>query len=671
MPEAVSEPQAEKVQQPSLSVPITDLGLRARARSVLLGVGMNTVGDVLGALEREDKVLTDPQTFAPELLIDLKRQLRRRGYTVPGEPVATASVAPKTSVGDRLRAALQSVAKRQPRKATPPRAKKPRREEKPPREKRPHREKRRRREKESRREKAMPGTGGAAARLGIAKTRLEAARQRPQIATPLPQEAPPKEAKPRRKKARPRIEADWVKKQFARASKDFKAGGWFYGVCAAFAIIGLFLPPFSLGQALANLGGKALRADRPLVFHPDGITLSVGSEFTGDLRVNLDAVPEDDFNQGEGGELMKEAAAALPDYMSVESPVYLLDVSGESAEPVTIEILMPGGAEPWETLDLYTWTGEAWEFVPSELVGEAEAEVLRTQLIDVPSSLALVQTGPVTPTVSALLGEDDIAAGEAVAALDEINPWALILGTAGTFQGDPADLPLPDLAGDWAVMPSLRNWAPGKSVNAGLVSGLINNALDMESHISSILQMCNDHGFAGVEVDYRGLGADDAAAYGDFIEALAGALKAEGLMLSVVLDPPTQTETGWDAGGYDWATIGAHADSVKVRLPEDPRVYADETAVTELLDWTVDRIHRHKVRIVVSSLSLELSEGSLSSLSLEEALAPFGEVVSLDETNQYEVGAEVHLGLAGTVFSVTPQEAIGTYSIDYEVAEGE
>jgi DNA-directed RNA polymerase alpha subunit len=66
-------------ERPSPALSVTELGLSARASKVLLGAGINTVGDALVALEKGDEVLIDLKGFGPKSLADLKIRLEERG----------------------------------------------------------------------------------------------------------------------------------------------------------------------------------------------------------------------------------------------------------------------------------------------------------------------------------------------------------------------------------------------------------------------------------------------------------------------------------------------------------------------------------------------------------------------------------------------------------------
>jgi hypothetical protein len=460
----------------------------------------------------------------------------------------------------------------------------------------------------------------------------------------------------------------------AHARERVNVKALIYGAIGVLVIAALFLSPISLLERLGIVGYTTLDAENSSVSHADGLTLSVDPETFGDkMRVRLGSVSRVEFLEGSAGSALRKAVEALPDYLAVKSSFYQIQVRGDAPQPVTIDVVVPNAAEPWETLDLYTWTGETWEWAGSELHAEvAEHELLRIQTTDVPANLVVVQAGPITPTVSASLGPDDGPVPAATAAvLNEVNPTGLFLGTDGGFVGDPDSLLQPDAGTTYVVLPTLRNWAPGATVNRGLLLDVLTMPEIQEAHINNIVQLCTEKGFAGVDVDYRGVAPDERDAYTAFINALASALHAADLRLTVVVERPTPANGGWDTGGYDWAALGAAADALKFSLPEDPSAYSEGGEAQQLLDWATAQVPRYKLRLLVSSFSAEQSSDEINYVSLEQALAPFGEAMSLSDVSQVEPGSEVKFGLASQLLSITPQEAAGTYRLQYEADDGE
>ncbi len=487
---------------------------------------------------------------------------------------------------------------------------------------------------------------------------------------PAAEEVPVKEAVASRQAPLP---GEQPRATFGPLSEKLSGGAWAYGAYVLIGILviaALLLPPISLLQRLGITGYTVVSAENSAISHPDGLTLSVDPAiFTGKLRVRLDSVPRADF-LGFAHSSLRRAVEALPSHLQVKSPFYQIQARGNPGQLVTIDVVIPNDSEPWETLDLYTWTGEAWEWVGGELHTEiAEHEFLRAQVTAIPANVVVMQTGAIPQVVSTRLDAGDnlsFAAG----LVDEVNPTGLLLGIDGGFVGDPAAL-LQPVAGDpYAVLPTLRNWAPGKAVNHGLLADVLAIPAIQQAHIANIVQLCIARGFAGMDIDYRGVLPGEREAYSDFIAALASALHEAGLRLTVVVEPPIRTDGGWYTGGYDWAAIGAVADAIKIPFPADPAAYAEGGEAQQLLAWAVGRVSRYKIRMLVSSLSVELASAEVNTISLEQALAPFGNVTALGDVSQVLPNSQVEFILAGQILSITPQEAAGTYRLEYTGGDG-
>lgn len=81
--EYLEEKDAVEAAKISPEVPITELGLGGRIESSLEKEGIIKVGQALERLEVGDTGLLDIDGFGRKSLADLKRELKRRGYTLP------------------------------------------------------------------------------------------------------------------------------------------------------------------------------------------------------------------------------------------------------------------------------------------------------------------------------------------------------------------------------------------------------------------------------------------------------------------------------------------------------------------------------------------------------------------------------------------------------------
>jgi len=621
-------------QQTSPDVSITQLGLSTRAVNTLFDAGITTAGDALAALEKGDEALTGLKGFGSQSLAALKKRLREHGFTLPGQ----AAPSPQTVAASSERSVEAPADVPVEEERTPEATSVQAQEEAPSVREAP--------EVEAAAKASAPAEADVPVRTGEAAS------------------APAKDE--------PVTFGQRLSATLAQPRNQLRFGSWAYGLIGVLIIVALLLPPISLPRRLGITGYDTLNGANSSLVHADGLTLSVNPETSDRLRVRLESVPRLKFLEGSAGDALRKAVKALPGHIMVKSPLYQIQMRGEPSQPVMIDVVMPNDADPWETLDLYTWTGKEWKWVGSELHAEvAEHEFLRAQVTDVPDSILVVQTELITPTISTVLEPGDNPVSTAAGVLDEVNPTGLLLGTDGSFVGDPNSLPQADPGAGYVVMPTLRNWAPGASVNRGLLSDVLTMPEIQETHIANVVQLCIEQGFAGVEVDYRGVTSDEKDVYTNFVSALANALHDEGLRLSVVVEQPTPTDGSWDGGGYDLAKLGAVADTIKVPFPEDPTAYVEGGRAHRLLDWVTAQVDRYKLRMQVSSLSVEQGGGEIIPVSLEQALAPFGEVVAIDGVTRVEPGSQVTFGLSGQVLSITPQDTTGTYRIEYQADDGE
>lgn len=88
----IAEAERRKALTTSPELPITELELGSRAQAVLAGAGIKTVGDVLARLAEGEEALTDLKGFGLKSLATLKKQLRARGFVLPGDQAESEEV---------------------------------------------------------------------------------------------------------------------------------------------------------------------------------------------------------------------------------------------------------------------------------------------------------------------------------------------------------------------------------------------------------------------------------------------------------------------------------------------------------------------------------------------------------------------------------------------------
>ncbi|HOU11610.1 MAG TPA: NBR1-Ig-like domain-containing protein [Anaerolineae bacterium] len=416
----------------------------------------------------------------------------------------------------------------------------------------------------------------------------------------------------------------------ANVGAFFRGRRWLLGGLAAvllIVIVALLIPKLSLAQLGGAFEGgyTTLDATNLTLEHPDGLKVRLLEPVERKVRVKLDSVPQADFVAGSLSEDVLPALNTLPAYLTPKSPYYKIalrskDVSG----PARLEVVIPNAAEPWETLDLYAWDGDAWRWLPTRL--DRTAEILTADVKTLPASVMVMQTGMAQQKLAteAETFPFPVALNPAPeTVLTEVNVPGILIGTMGGVTGDATQLPAAAQGGGLALVPIVRNWVPGRDPNWALVGDMLNNAKDRTAHAQNLLGVAQSGGYSGLVLDYRTLPVADRDAYSAFVAELAKTLQQNGLWLAVVVDAPQRAADGsWDTGGYDWAALGAAADQLRVVMPLSPSAYAPGGLAEQMIVWAVTQVNRHKLLPVYTTLSTD----GQKTLALDAILAPIGSV---------------------------------------------
>ncbi|HDQ73291.1 MAG TPA: 50S ribosomal protein L31 [Chloroflexi bacterium] len=90
----IAEAEEEKMRETSTELTIMDLDIRTQAKKVLIGAGLETVGDVMAKLEESEELLTNLSGFGLKSLATLKKRLRARGFVLPGDETPEETTEP-------------------------------------------------------------------------------------------------------------------------------------------------------------------------------------------------------------------------------------------------------------------------------------------------------------------------------------------------------------------------------------------------------------------------------------------------------------------------------------------------------------------------------------------------------------------------------------------------
>jgi len=450
---------------------------------------------------------------------------------------------------------------------------------------------------------------------------------------------------------------------FASLGALFKGRRWLAGALAALVVIvllALLLPRLSLAQLSGAFEGgfTALDANNRTMEHPDGMRVTLAEPVERKVRVKLESTPRADFVAGSLPESLQPALTGLPGNLTPKSPYFAVNLRGNDVSgPALMEIVIPNEAEPWETLDLYAWDGEAWRWLPTQL--DRANETLRANVKVLPKSVMVMQAGMAAQKIAAEVDTYPLPAPTTPApetALTEVNVPGILVGTMGGVTGDVTQLPAAAQGGALTLVPTVRNWAPGRDPNWLLVSDMLNNASDRATHVQTLLGIAQGGGYGGLVLDYRMVQPETRDAFSSFVTDLGAAMRQNGLWLAVIVDTPQRAaDSSWNTGGYNWAALGAAADQLRVVMPLEPGAYTPGGLAEQMIVWGVTQVNRHKLIPVYSTLSTD----GQRLVTLDEILAPIGGIQAVETlTDSVAPGTALNFRL-GAVSAVEMDAATG------------
>jgi len=96
--EKMAELERHRASKTSPKLSIEDLDIRTQAKNVLMEADIETVGDILDLLEEGgSEALMNIRGFGMKSLATLKKQLRARGFTLPGDEADEETEADETA----------------------------------------------------------------------------------------------------------------------------------------------------------------------------------------------------------------------------------------------------------------------------------------------------------------------------------------------------------------------------------------------------------------------------------------------------------------------------------------------------------------------------------------------------------------------------------------------
>lgn len=436
-------------------------------------------------------------------------------------------------------------------------------------------------------------------------------------------------------------------------------------IAAALAAISLFLPPINLPVRLLARQYSPLNAASPTIAIDAELRLSLpANQRAADFAVKISRLSAA-FESADASQpaWLPSAREQLPPFLTLASPLYLIESRGDAPGALQIELTPPAAAAKPERPALYGWSGAVWRFIPSEFVAGA----LLGAADFTPRLLAAFQFAPSEPIVLLAQDVDQDLDSEIAALADILSPAGLRPTRSGALIGSLA--PGGSASAPYLLMPVIRDFTDPRAIDQSTVATLIAQAGPRALHIARITELAKFNGFDGVFIDYRGHSSDQRDDFTRFIAELAASLSQDGLRLGVVAPAEIGADGSRGSGATDWRRIGEAVDYLQLGAVINPRAFTPGGAVHDLLRVAASQVARNKILLGLSARSLREVDGVLGPIGWHAAFAPLGDVIvtadDVSQTGSIPPGAIIRASLSGYPAVSGIDRASQTSYIDY------
>ncbi len=387
-------------------------------------------------------------------------------------------------------------------------------------------------------------------------------------------------------------------------------------------LIILLLPPVDLLGRVQAIGYEPITPESGMVSDPDGAKVIFPADgLSGKAHAKLESVPRDQFERGDVSEDLQQALAKLQEFPELRprSPIYQLRVRGDIPTHAIITLPIPNDSLPYETLDVYNWNGETWEWMPHKLILEEDA--MESDVNFAPHDFAIFQTAPRLPIVGVTLPPGMEPPAEAATAATAVFPTALTLRGDGSVDGAESLISANSINGKAYMV--VRNYRPGETPRTDLLANLIIDQGLQEVQINTLAELTASKNFDGVALDYRGVDPPLRNDFTGFVNKLAQRLHSERKELILFVDQPVQlSDDTWETFGYDWIALGATADGMVIPIFENPIAYIPGGQVDTLLGWAVGNVNRYKLMLELPAQATEQAGNYFIPRGFQDAITP-------------------------------------------------
>jgi hypothetical protein len=412
----------------------------------------------------------------------------------------------------------------------------------------------------------------------------------------------------------------------------------------------LLLPPVALLDRVQSFGYDTITAESGMITNSDGTKIIFPADgLTGKTKAKLSVIPREQLEAGKDVPAeQRKAWAKLAEYPGLrpKSPIYQIRVRGDIPSHSTLTLPIPNDSLPYETLDVYNWNGETWEWMPHKLLPEEDA--IECDVNFVPHDVAIFQTTPIVPTtVGAILPAGKTLPVQASSAVSLIFSNALMLRGDGSFDGAENLIPADSINGKAFML--VRNYKPGEVPRTDLLANTITDAGLKSVQINTLAEFVATKNYNGVALDYRGADPMLRGTFSAFVDELATRLHKDGKELILFMDRPLQlSNEAWETFGYDWTALGAASDGVVLPTFENPVAYVPNGQAESLLSWAVGQVNRYKLLMAVPAHATEQAGNYFIPRSFQDAIAPIMGQVATD-SDVVEPGSAVNAQLQSAI----------------------
>lgn len=159
-------------------------------------------------------------------------------------------------------------------------------------------------------------------------------------------------------------------------------------------------------------------------------------------------------------------------------------------------------------------------------------------------------------------------------------------------------------AKEFKVLPilTLTPFGVDGKFNNLLISAIVNDPVAQKNLINNLIKVIKEKGYAGVDIDFEYILAEDRDAYTSFVKNVSDTLNPLSYQVSVALAPKTAvTEKGLLNEGKDYGGLGAAADYVLLMTYEygytfgPPMAVAPIDQIRKVVQYAVTEIPAEKI----------------------------------------------------------------------------